>query len=241
MENAEDEAPFEERSRESSVSTVAQQETAEGAAAFVAKKKKRRRVKRATPVEDLDMSADEFESMTTAPTDAFEDEAERVRRERLARLEASMDESDRLWEERIRELEPGAVPPASFAEQSELAERVLAQQQSQDEMAQAQARFQAQLSPDWNQQVLSKEDELEPLARIMEQLALLEEERNAAISRLEEEYRRKEETEKQFYQKKRDLLESAAFEIQRQPYIIPQEASSNQQKEVKELWGSGEA
>ena len=152
-----------------------------------------------------------------------------------------MDESDRLWEERIRELEPGAVPQASFAEQSELAERVLAQQQSQDEMAQAQARFQAQLSPDWNQQVLSKEDELEPLARIMEQLALLEEERNAAISRLEEEYRRKEETEKQFYQKKRDLLESAVFEIQRQPYIIPQEASSNQQKEVKELWGSGEA
>jgi hypothetical protein len=45
-------------------------------------------------------------------------------------------------------------------------------------------------------------------------LALLEEEREATLKRLEEEFRRKNETETLFYEKKRDLLKSAASEIQ---------------------------
>jgi len=165
----------------------------------IPKKKKRRKVKRQPAVvEDIDMSDDsQFESMTTAFENA---EEERMRQERLARLEASLEESDRLWEQRMQEMEGKEQKPLSA--------------EYEESSTASTARFQSQLSPDWNQQVLSRQDELQPLAKIMEQLALLEEERNATMNRLEEEYRRKEETELLFYEKKRALLKSAASSIQ---------------------------
>jgi hypothetical protein len=44
-------------------------------------------------------------------------------------------------------------------------------------------------------------DKLQPSAKIMEHLALLEEEREATLKRLEEEFRWKNETEMLFYEK----------------------------------------
>ena len=43
-----------------------------------------------------------------------------------------------------------------------------------------QSRFASQLSGDWNQQILANEDKLSPIGEIMERLAILEEEKNAA-------------------------------------------------------------
>ena len=55
---------------------------------------------------------------------------------------------------------------------------------------------------------------LSPLSKIMERLAILEEEKNAADQRLEEEFRLRGELEEKFYRQKREILEEAAAEIQ---------------------------
>lgn len=82
------------------------------------------------------------------------------------------------------------------------------------EEAAAQSRFAAQLSDNWNQQVVDNQDALEPLGKVMERLAILEEERVAAEKRLDEEFRLRTELEEKFYRSKRELLEEAAAEIQ---------------------------
>jgi hypothetical protein len=48
------------------------------------------------------------------------------------------------------------------------------------------SRFQAQFSGSWNDQIMAKTEDLKPLAAIMERLAVLEEEKNAADARLRE-------------------------------------------------------
>ena len=78
----------------------------------------------------------------------------------------------------------------------------------------AQNRFQAQLSDNWNEQILAKEGELGPVAEIMKRLAILEEEKIAADKRLQEEFKLREENEERFYREKRQLLEEAAAQIQ---------------------------
>ncbi|KAG7343075.1 hypothetical protein IV203_021020 [Nitzschia inconspicua] len=77
-----------------------------------------------------------------------------------------------------------------------------------------QSRFQQQLSGDWNSQILANSDKLDPLAGIMERLAVLEEEKVAADKRLQEEFRLREENEERFYREKRQLLEDAVAKIQ---------------------------
>ena len=84
--------------------------------------------------------------------------------------------------------------------------------------AQEQQRFAAQLSGDWNQQVLDNEDKLSPLAKVMERISILEEERNAANARLEEEFRQRAEIEEKFYREKRAALEEAAAEVSLSAY-----------------------
>mmetsp|Transcript_7054 Transcript_7054/g.10720 ORF Transcript_7054/g.10720 Transcript_7054/m.10720 type:complete len:384 (-) Transcript_7054:231-1382(-) len=84
--------------------------------------------------------------------------------------------------------------------------------------AEEQDRFAAQLSGNWNEQVMANEDKLSPLSKIMERLAILEEEKNAADSRLEEEFRLRGELEEKYYREKRDLLEEAAAEVQADAY-----------------------
>ena len=101
----------------------------------------------------------------------------------------------------------------------------------EEEAAAASARFQAQLSETWNDSILSKEEELSPLANIMERLALLEEEKQAADARLQEEFRLREENEERFYREKRQLLEEAAAEVQAEAYAMPDILTMNNDDE----------
>lgn len=180
----------------------------------ISKKKKRRRVKRqVAAVDDIETMESGYPLMESSKIMAEQTmeespEERKVRQERLARLEASLEESDRLWENRIQEME-GEEESRVEGEFKGLKNSILTSPQQQPS-----SRFLSQLSPEWNQSVMSNEDKLQPLAKIMEQLALLEEEREATLKRLEEEFRRKNETETLFYEKKRDLLKSAASEIQ---------------------------
>jgi hypothetical protein len=90
-----------------------------------------------------------------------------------------------------------------------------------------QSRFQQQLSGDWNSQILANDDKLDPLAGIMERLAVLEEEKIAADKRLQEEFRLREENEERFYREKKQLLEEAAAQIQASAYASTGPASSS--------------
>ena len=82
-----------------------------------------------------------------------------------------------------------------------------------------QDRFAKQLSGDWNAQILANEDKLSPLSKIMERLAILEEEKIAADKRLEEEFQLRTELEEKYYREKREMLEEAAAEVQADAYV----------------------
>lgn len=224
------------------------------------KKKKRRRVKKKAPVEepmmgtgeipDLDMSTafeDEFKKgmgvdSTSAPTAPIEEtEAEmkaRIRKERMERLEAAQARS----EAREAEEAQAAVAAANdgydwaTASESDIASEVLAQQQSPDEAAAAQSRFQAQMSGQWNDQVMENEESLSPLAIVMQKIAVLEEEKIAANMRLDEEFARRMELEEKFYEEKRALLEQAAAGISAEAYSnfnFEEETSEEKKEEPK--------
>jgi hypothetical protein len=88
----------------------------------------------------------------------------------------------------------------------------------------AQSRFQQQLSGTWNEQVMRNGDALEPVGKIMQLLAVLEEEKIAATKRLEDEFRKRAEMDEAYYQKQRQLLKDASIQIQ-------QEQQQQQQKQ----------
>lgn len=244
---------------------ISKEETAVGAAAATAsatvdapkKKKKRRRVKKKAPVEepmmgtgeipDLDMSSafeDEFKKgmgvdTTSAPTAPIEEtEAEmkaRIRKERMERLEAAQARAE------AEEAQAAAAAANdgydwATASESDIASEVLAQQQSPDEAAAAQSRFQAQMSGQWNDQVMENEESLSPLAIVMQKIAVLEEEKIAANMRLDEEFARRMELEEKFYEEKRALLEQAAAEISAEAYSnfnFEEETSEEEKEEPK--------
>ena len=81
-----------------------------------------------------------------------------------------------------------------------------------------QNRFVEQLSGNWNAKIMANEDKLEPLALLMERLAILEEEKNAADARLEEEFRLRAQLEEKYYRNKRKILEDAAADVQASAY-----------------------
>jgi Sec-independent protein translocase protein TatA len=78
----------------------------------------------------------------------------------------------------------------------------------------ARNRFQQQLSGGWNDQILSAGDKLEPIALVMNKIALLEQEKAAALKRLEEEFAKRTELEEKYYKEQRKLLEEAVSEVQ---------------------------
>jgi len=90
-----------------------------------------------------------------------------------------------------------------------------------------QSRFQQQLSGNWNDQVLANGDKLEPLAQVMNLIALLEEEKVAGDERLQEEFKLREQNEEKFYLEKRKLLEEAGAEIQASAYASINDSSSS--------------
>merc|ERR1712238_346050 len=67
----------------------------------------------------------------------------------------------------------------------------------------------------WNESILTNQETLDPLAKIMERLALLEEERQMAEDRLTEEFRQKKDLDDFYYREKRNVLEEAAGLVQR--------------------------
>jgi Sec-independent protein translocase protein TatA len=77
-----------------------------------------------------------------------------------------------------------------------------------------QNRFQQQLSGNWNDQILNAGDALEPMALVMNKIALLEQEKNAALKRLDEEYAQRTAIEENYYKEQRQLLEETARKVQ---------------------------
>ena len=77
-----------------------------------------------------------------------------------------------------------------------------------------QNRFQQQMSGNWNDQILKAGDALEPIALVMNKIALLEQEKNAALQRLDEEYAQRTAIEEKYYKEQRQLLEETARDVQ---------------------------
>ena len=96
---------------------------------------------------------------------------------------------------------------------------------SEESTAEAQSRFQQQLSGTWNDNVLANQDKLSPLASVMELLAVLEQEKNEADKQMEEEFRQRAELKEVYYKKQRSVLEKAATQIQQEAYVGADEAN----------------
>lgn len=220
--------------------TVAVGATEEEVAAAPKKKIRRRRIKKKVEVSDTvtggSASADEVEDPFCVPNSASSSTSTTAVTNNIPDL--SMDEydflteseesADRALREANEQLRREAMEEEAAQRRKERLDRL--QQTSSSSSSSnyneadntaAASRFQAQLSGNWNEQILSKGDELSPLANIMERLALLEEEKQAADQRLQEEFRLREENEERYYREKRKLLEEAAAQVQADVYYNP--------------------
>jgi len=150
-----------------------------------------------TEYPDLEM-LDETSSSTATTTD---DEASTLRAQRLQRLDGGST--------------PTAEPDWFTASEQDIATQILNPPSSPPVETFESNRFQSQLSAEeWNAQIMANEDKLSPLAMAMKRLAILEEEKQAADRRLEEEYQRRMDNEDKFYLEKRRVLEDVIGEIQ---------------------------
>lgn len=112
-------------------------------------------------------------------------------------------------------------PPSWYSEGSDTTESVTnetGESLSSSGVPSETSRFQQQLSGNWNDQILANEDKLSPLAKVMEMLAVLEEEKVAANKRLEEEFERRKKLDEEYYQKQRNILQDAAAQVQNEAY-----------------------
>jgi Sec-independent protein translocase protein TatA len=172
------------------------------------KKIRRRKIVREVPVPmegdgqipDLDMSA-AFPDVPTTPSMTPEEEA--IIEQEFDKY--TMNEPNPM-SEWYDEAKAGITPPAASTDSMETA-------------AETQSRFQQQLSGTWNEQVLANGEPKTPLASVMELLAILEQEKNDADKRIEEEFAERAEMKEQFYQKQRRLLEDAAAQMQQADYV----------------------
>jgi Sec-independent protein translocase protein TatA len=175
------------------------------------KKRKRKRVKKkkveVPSVEEANGTATDSVSANVpdlempAPWDVDEpDEDERRRVEQ--ELQLREDRMERLKTGTQSPLDEFGAPTIDFSESP----------------AEEQERFAQQMSDSWNAQIMANSEELQPLAKVMERLAILEEEKKAADARLEEEFRLRTQLEEKFYREKREILEEAAAEVQAGAY-----------------------
>jgi len=145
-----------------------------------------------------------------------------------ADVQSKINEEDKLRAERMERLSGGSTssstttqePDWFTASEEEIASEVLNTTPKDPALeAYEKNRFQSQLTAeDWNAQIMANEDKLSPLAMVMQRLAILEEEKNAADRRLEEEYERRMDNEDKFYLEKRRVLEEAIEDIQRDAF-----------------------
>eukprot|EP00544_Gedaniella_sp_CCMP2646_P011030 CAMPEP_0202483512 /NCGR_PEP_ID=MMETSP1361-20130828/2747_1 /ASSEMBLY_ACC=CAM_ASM_000849 /TAXON_ID=210615 /ORGANISM="Staurosira complex sp., Strain CCMP2646" /LENGTH=387 /DNA_ID=CAMNT_0049111809 /DNA_START=157 /DNA_END=1320 /DNA_ORIENTATION=- len=195
------------------------------------KKRKRKRVKKkkveVPSVEEANGTAADSVSANVpdlkmpAPWDVDEpDEDERRRVEQ--ELQLREDRMERLKTGTQSPLDEFGAPTIDFSESP----------------AEEQERFAQQMSDSWNAQIMANSEELQPLAKVMERLAILEEEKKAADARLEEEFRLRTQLEEKFYREKREILEEAAAEVQAGAYTSPEstgnETNSKEQTAQKE-------
>lgn len=167
-------------------------------------------------VPDLEMDAELMESeqrMMASLAEAneelrmeqMEEEAVQLRRERMERLQGGSEESQLA----DQEMSAGGYDMSAMSDDA------------------AQNRFQSQLSENWNEQIMAKEDELGPVADIMKRIAILEEEKIAADKRLQEEFKLREENEERYYLEKRKLLEDVAAQIQSDAFATTGPSTTN--------------
>ena len=187
--------------------------TAEGEVDNTKKKKRRlvRRKKKAV-VEEEDLSEErdllsEYpdldmldEQPPSGSNESTEDSLRAQRMERLGGDSAATATSEPDW---------------FTASEEDIASKILDQNNNPGLEAYEKNRFQSQLSAEeWNKQIMDNEDNLAPLAMVMKRLAILEEEKQAADKRLEEEYQRRMDNEDKYYLEKRRILEESIEDIQ---------------------------
>jgi Sec-independent protein translocase protein TatA len=176
----------------------------------------------ANNVPDLNMDdEDDFELAQMQDRAA---ESMRLAQEELKKEKEEEEERARVRSERLERLE-GNQKPSDLSSSSPVVNGS-SDKDPQIEIAQ-QSRFQQQLSGNWNDQILQSGDKLEPLASIMDRLALLEDEKAAADRRLQEEFKLREENEERYYREKRALLEEAAAKIQADAYNLSEITSKD--------------
>lgn len=195
-------------------------------------KKKRRLVRR----KKKKVVAEEEEEVTNLEREIAMEypDLDMLDEEPSADVQSKINQEDKLRAERMERLSGGSSSSSSgdvdstttnepdwfTASEQEIASEVLNTTPKDPAMEQYEkSRFQSQLSAqDWNAQIMANEDALSPLAMVMQRLAILEEEKNAADRRLEEEYERRMENEDRFYLEKRRVLEEAIEDIQRDAF-----------------------
>ena len=199
-------------------------------------KKKRRLVRRKKkkvveeeeePVQEEQLDLDRQIAMEYPDLDLLEEEDSTS-----PEVAAKISEEDKLRAERMERLSGGSsvgdssdTPDWFTASEEEIASKILDDTPSSPQVvdpaleAYEKNRFQSQLSAeDWNAQIMANEDKLSPLSMVMQRLAILEEEKNAADRRLEEEYERRMANEDKYYLEKRRVLEDAIEDIQRDAF-----------------------
>jgi len=196
------------------------------------KRKIRRRKKKAPPppqpeeIPDLEMPGDPVpleDALKMSEEQARLEEEARLRVQRMERLEDGMAGSKAgAGNDWFADMPPAFEdsPAATDAAKPELGGSEAPAEITPDPavLAAEQGRFAAQVNGNWNDQVMANEDKLSPLAKVMEKLAILEEEKQAADARLEEEFRLRAELEEKFYRERRSLLEEVATEVQMEAY-----------------------
>lgn len=172
----------------------------------------------ANNVPDLNLDDQDDMELSQAEDQAFE--SMRIAQEELKKEQEEEQQREKLRAERLERLEGGQPTTTANGSSEKDAAALMAEQ----------SRFQQQLSGNWNDQILENGDTLEPLAGVMERLALLEEEKDAADRRLQEEFKLREENEERYYREKRALLEEAAAQIQADAYNLPSLTASSKAK-----------
>eukprot|EP00571_Detonula_confervacea_P009845 CAMPEP_0172299210 /NCGR_PEP_ID=MMETSP1058-20130122/1569_1 /TAXON_ID=83371 /ORGANISM="Detonula confervacea, Strain CCMP 353" /LENGTH=424 /DNA_ID=CAMNT_0013008571 /DNA_START=81 /DNA_END=1355 /DNA_ORIENTATION=- len=160
---------------------------------------------------DLDMLDADFPVPESSGDVSSEiSEEEKLRAERLERLTGSSSGDD----------DSSSEPDWFTASEEDIASEVLNQPKKDPALeAYEKQRFQSQTTPEeWNAQIMANEDALAPLSMVMKRLAILEDEKNAADKRLEEEYERRMDNEDKYYLEKRKVLEEAITDIQEEVY-----------------------
>jgi len=169
---------------------------------------------------NVDQEADPFQTRPNAPTGQQEDDFKpkkkvKKRRKKLLKRPSQNIDDDLTKPPPAINTPTNTMPPLDeMAPLQPLNDDWFSSPAVAPAASEEQARFAAQLSQDWNERILQNQDKLSPLSLIMQRLSILEQEKNAAQARLEEEFRLRADLEEKFYRDKRNLLQDAAIQLE---------------------------